>query len=149
MSNHLENSHRIKPLHRFMDCTGWSHTLFVPRQPREVEIWIVPILQVRKVRKLNLRLNLNFPKYSDHRSVLFELYHVLTQHLGAAQRQTLLPEITQAWIKETGGLDTCMSDNQCSKSRTNSKHAEGPRIISAFTLKGALEFICSSFFLPE
>lgn len=80
--------------------------------------------------------------------MLFELYHVLTQHLGAAQRQTLLPEITQAWIKETGGLGTCMSDNQSSKSRTN-KHAEGPRIISAFTLKGALEFICSSFYLNK
>lgn len=39
---------------------------------------------------------IKFPKYSDHRPGLFELNHVLTQHLGAAQRlpEITLPEIT-------------------------------------------------------
>lgn len=39
-----------------------AYIMFIPQQPQKVEIWIIPILQVKKLRKLNLRLSLlNFP----------------------------------------------------------------------------------------
>lgn len=134
-----KHSHRIKSLYwsiiLWIIQDGHIHYICSSKTLRG-QIWTIPILQGRELRKLNLRLSLvTFLNILTTRRCSLGSY-VITQHLAAAQRQILLPETMQAWIKETGGLGTCMNISQSSASRMSYKYVGSQDHICFYTEKG-------------